>query len=73
MPFVEITIGTGFLSSEEKVKLNKAVNDSILEVLQEVKGIRPKVWVVIREHPPDNWLINGETLTEVRKKRSEEK
>lgn len=73
MPFVEITIGTGFLTSEEKVKLNKAVNDSILEVLQEVKGIRPEVWVVIREHPPDNLLIDGETLTEIRKKRLEKK
>lgn len=73
MPFVEITIGTGFLASEEKVKLTKAVNDCILGVFQEIKGIKPPVEIVIREHPPDNFLINGETLTEIRKKRSEEK
>ena len=69
MPFVEITMGTEALTPEQKIKLNKAVTDSILGVFQEVKGIKPPVWIVIREHPPDNWLINGETLTEVRKKR----
>jgi len=73
MPFVEISMGTESLTPEQKIKLNKAVSDSLLRVFQEEKGIKPPVIVVIREHPPDNWLINGETLTEVRKKRQAQK
>jgi len=69
MPFVEITMGTEALTNEQKIKLNKAVTEGILNVFQEEKGVKPHVWVVIREHHPNNWLIDGETLTEVRKKR----
>ena len=68
MPLVEITTGSDFFTEGEKIKLSKAVYDSILGVYREVKGTKPHVWIVIREHPPNNWLINGETLTEVRKK-----
>ena len=69
MPYVEITAGTDFLTTEQKIKLNKAVTESMLRVFKEEKGIKPNITVVIREHPLDNFLINGETLTEVRKKR----
>jgi len=69
MPFVEITTGSDlWVGEEEKKKLSKAVYDSIIEVYQEVKGYKPQCWVVIREHPTDNLLINGESLTEIRKK-----
>ncbi|WP_455369700.1 tautomerase family protein [[Eubacterium] cellulosolvens] len=73
MPFVEITSGTGALTPEQKIKLNKAVTNSIKDFYQEEKGFRPNVWVVLREHEPDNILVNGETLTEVRKKRETQK
>lgn len=73
LPFVEITMGTEALSTDQKIKLNKAVTDGILKVFHEEKGVKPHVWVVIREHPPDNWLVDGETLTEVRKKRESQK
>jgi len=73
MPFVEITMGTDGLTSEEKIKLTKAVTDSILGVYQEEKGYKPRIIVLIREESPDNWLIDGETLTEVRKKRQAQK
>ncbi|MGB6681642.1 MAG: tautomerase family protein [Candidatus Bathyarchaeia archaeon] len=73
MPFVEITSGTGALTSEQKIKLNKAVTDSVKDFYQAEKGFRPNVWVVLREHDPDNILVNGETLTEIRKKREAEK
>jgi 4-oxalocrotonate tautomerase family enzyme len=69
MPFVQIITGTDFLTSEQKIKLNKAVMESMLRVFQEEKGIKPSIDIIIQEHPPDNFLINGETLTEVRKKR----
>jgi len=69
MPFVEISMGTESLTTEQKIKLNKAISDTLLRVFQEEKGIKPPVIVVIREHSPDNWLIDGETLTEVRKRR----
>jgi len=73
MPFVEISMGTESLTPEQKIKLNKAMSDCLLRVFEEEKGIKPPVIVVIREHSPDNWLINGETLTEVRKKRQAQK
>jgi len=73
MPFVEITIGTEFLTPEQKIKLNKAVTEGIWRIFQEEKGIKPPVEVVIREHPSDNFLINGITLTEIRKKRQVQK
>ena len=73
MPFVVITSGTGALTPEHKSKLNKALTNRIKDVYQEEKGFRPRVWVVLREHDPDNILVDGETLTEVRKKRETEK
>ena len=73
MPFVEITIGTEALTPDQKIKLNKAVTESIWKIFQEEKGIKPPVEVIIREHPPDNFLINGITLTELRKKRQVQK
>lgn len=73
MPFVEITSGTGALTPEQKIKLNKAVTNSVKDFYQEEKGYRPRVWVVLREHDPDNILVDGETLTEIRKKRETEK
>jgi phenylpyruvate tautomerase PptA (4-oxalocrotonate tautomerase family) len=73
MPFVEITSGTGALTPEQKIKLNKAVTNSVKDFYQEEKGYRPRVWVVLREHDPDNILVDGETLTEIRKKREAEK
>ena len=69
MPFVEITMGEGALTSEQKITLNKAVTECIKGFYMDVKGYSPSVYVIIREHAPDNFLINGETLTEVRKKR----
>jgi phenylpyruvate tautomerase PptA (4-oxalocrotonate tautomerase family) len=73
MPFVEITSGTGALTTEQKIKLNKTVSKSIKDVYEAEKGFRPNVWVVLREHDPNNILVNEETLTEVRKKRETEK
>ena len=73
MPFVEITSGTGALTPEQKIKLNKAVSESIKDFYEDEKGFRPPVWVVLREHDPDNILVDGETLTEVIKKREAEK
>ena len=43
MPFVEITSGTGALTPEQKIKLNKAVTNSVKDFYQEEKGFRPNV------------------------------
>ena len=40
MPFVEITSGTGALTPEQKIKLNKAVTNSVKDFYQEEKGTR---------------------------------
>ncbi len=73
MPLVEITTGSDFFSEEEKIKLSKAIYNCMLGVYEEVKGIKPHVWVIIRETHPNNYLVDGETLTEVRKKREAQK
>jgi 4-oxalocrotonate tautomerase family enzyme len=73
MPLVEISIGEGGFTDEQKIQFTKAVNERIAEFYQEVKGAKPHIWIIIREESADNWLINGETLTEVRKKRLAQK
>jgi 4-oxalocrotonate tautomerase family enzyme len=73
VPLVEISIGEGGFTDEEKIQFTKAINASIAEFFQEVKGVKPHIWIIIREEAADNWLINGETLTEVRKKREAQK
>ncbi len=71
MPLVEISVAKGDFTPEQKKELGKAVNDSITEVFQKIRGRKPRpggIWILIREESTDNWLSNGETLTERRKK-----
>ena len=53
--------------------LGKALNDKVMEFYQNVKGIKPTVWVIVREVPADNWIIAGESVAELRKRMQEKK
>ncbi len=73
MPIVEISVSEGAFTPEQRTNLGKAINDKVTEFYQNVKGTKPPIWVVIREEPADNWIIEGESLTELRKRTQEKK
>jgi 4-oxalocrotonate tautomerase family enzyme len=73
MPIVEISVSEGAFTSEQRTSLGKALNDKVTEFYQNVKGVKPNVWVIVREVPGDNWIIAGESLTELRKRTQEKK
>jgi phenylpyruvate tautomerase PptA (4-oxalocrotonate tautomerase family) len=73
MPIVEISVGQGAFSPEERTNLGKAINEKVIEYYQKTKGSKPHVWVIVREEPPDNWIIEGESLTEYRKRMQQQK
>ncbi len=65
MPYVNIKITDEDVTSEQKKELIKGVTD----LLQTVLGKNPKTTVVvIDEINTDNWGIEGESVTERRKK-----
>ncbi len=65
MPFVNIKITKDNVTAEKKAEVIKGVTD----LLKNVLGKNPKTTVVvIEEVDTDNWGINGESITERRKK-----
>lgn len=72
MPLVEITLGTGTLTSEQKTNLGKAVHNEVKKFFQDafkdMKGVKFDIWVVIREESSDSYIVNGESISEIRKK-----
>ncbi len=65
MPYVNIKITDEGVTSEQKKELIKGVTD----LLQTVLGKNPKTTVVvIDEIDTDNWGIEGESVTERRKR-----
>ena len=71
MPIVEISVSEGAFTPEQRTDLGKAINEKLTEFYQSVKGVKPRIWVIVREEPTDNWIIGGESLTELRKKMQE--
>ncbi len=64
MPYVNIKITNEQVTSEKKRKLIRGVT----ELLQDVLGKNPATTVVvIDEVETDNWGINGESVTHLRK------
>ncbi len=68
MPFVEISMGAGAFTTQEKAELSKAVYEAVSGYYRRLKGVTPHVWVVIREEPAETWIVDGEYLSELRKK-----
>jgi len=48
MPIVEISVGQGAFSPEERTNLGKAINEKVVEYYQKTKGYKPHVWVIVR-------------------------
>jgi 4-oxalocrotonate tautomerase len=63
MPYVNVKIGRGPISAEQK----QTVISGITQVIAQELGKKPEtVWVVIEEIPTDNWGVGGESLTDLR-------
>ncbi len=64
MPFVNIKITDENVSTEDKQRIIKGVTDLLVSVLNK----NPKTTVVvIEEIPQENWGINGQSVTGIRK------
>jgi len=64
MPFVNIKITRGGVTSEQKKDLINGATQLLLDVL----GKNPKTtFVIIDEIDTDNWGIGGQTVTDIRK------
>ena len=70
MPLVEMYFGRGSLSAEQKLSLARKVTDLIVE---EAKQPKNYTWVVIHEIPPEDWMVGGLTLPELKAKLMAEK
>jgi 4-oxalocrotonate tautomerase len=65
MPFVNIKVTQGGVTTEQKQELIRGVTQLLADVL----GKDPKTtFVVIDEVDTDNWGIGGQSVTELRKK-----
>jgi 4-oxalocrotonate tautomerase len=65
MPFVTIRITDDGVTKEQKAELIKRTTDMLVEVLNK----NPlTTHVIIEEVPTDNWGIEGEQVTERRKR-----
>ncbi|MCP8303860.1 MAG: 4-oxalocrotonate tautomerase family protein [archaeon] len=70
MPLVDIWLGKGALSDEEKKKLASSVTDVIVK---EAKQPKQFTWVLIHEIPPNDWMVGGLTVPELKKQMQEKK
>jgi len=70
MPLVDIWLRKGVLSEEEKKNLVKSVTDVIVK---EARQPKEHTWVLIHEIPPDDWIVGGLTVPELKKKMQEKK
>lgn len=66
MPLVEITVGQGMFTSEEKLRLTRAVQGALVEEYKAIKGRTPKSWVFVRELDMGSLLLDGMTPAEIR-------
>ncbi len=67
MPFVNIKVtgGSEAPTKEQKEELIAGVTDLLVRVLDKNPA---STFVVIEEVPTDNWGVNGQSVTELRKK-----
>ncbi len=66
MPYVNIKVTQGGVTSDQKRELIKGVT----QLLSDVLGKKPKsTYVVIDEVNTDNWGVGGESITDIRKEK----
>ena len=69
LPLIEIYLGMGALTTEQKINLAKKITDL---VVKEAKQPRQYTWIMFHELPGENWVIGGLTLPELKAKLKEE-
>lgn len=60
MPFITYTTVQGALTDEQKTDLSRALTDAVVNTLGE--GLKPNIWVELREAPEGNFHIGGHKL-----------
>jgi phenylpyruvate tautomerase PptA (4-oxalocrotonate tautomerase family) len=65
MPLIEITVSQGTLTSDEKLRVTRAVQKALVKEYQAMKNKVPHSWVVVREFDRGSLLINGMTVKEI--------
>ena len=70
LPLVEMYFGKGALTGEQKAELSRKVTDLMVK---EAKQPQHYTWVIIREIPAENWMIDRMTFTELKSKLQAEK
>lgn len=70
MPLVEIYLGKGALTTEQKADLSRKITDLIVK---EAKQPQHYTWVIIHEVPAENWMVDRLTLPQLKAKLRTEK
>lgn len=70
LPLVEIYLGKGALTNEQKAELSRKITDLIVK---EAKQPQHYTWVIIHEVPIENWMVDRLTLPELKAKLIAEK
>lgn len=65
MPLIEITVSQGTLTSDEKLRVTRAVQKALVEEYKAMKNRIPHSWVLVRELDRGSLLIDGMTITEI--------
>ena len=65
MPLIEITVSQGTLSSDEKLRVTRAVQKALVEEYKAMKNRIPHSWVLVRELDRGSLLIDGMTIAEI--------
>lgn len=66
MPLVEVSVTEGALSQEQKVKMANDVCGLLMEAIPKLP--KHAVSVIFYENPPQNWLVGGVTVEELKQR-----
>ncbi len=64
MPYVNVRITEGGVSTEQKSEIIRRMTDVLVDVLDKNPA---STMVVIDEVPTDNWGLGGQSVTDIRK------
>ena len=65
MPLIEITVSQGTLTSDEKLRVTRAVQKALVDQYKAMKNRIPHSWVLVRELDRGSLLIDGMTIAEI--------
>ena len=65
MPLIEITVSQGTLTSDEKLRVTRAVQKALVGEYKAMKNRIPHSWVLVRELDRGSLLIDRMTIAEI--------